>query len=63
MATNAVSLGQMLGAVFWGLIAVGRGLAIPLSFKVSISKQLAMDLGMSLVGCIVIYAGLAAEVS
>lgn len=49
--------GQYLNAIFWGALAFGRALAIPLSLYISVTRQLIIDLVVSIFGCIILSTG------
>jgi FHS family Na+ dependent glucose MFS transporter 1 len=50
--------GQYLTAVYWGSLAVGRVIAIPLSLKLKPSAQLLADLLLCTIGVTLLLAGL-----
>lgn len=49
--------GQFLTAVYWGCLAVGRILAIPISLVVTSTTQLVVDVAACLTGVLLLFAG------
>ena len=50
--------GQYLNAVFFGFLTIGRVIGIPLSKTMLVTKQLMLDLLLSIIGVIVLVVGL-----
>jgi len=50
--------GQYLNAVFFGFLTIGRVIGIPLSKTMLVTKQLMLDLFLSIIGVIVLVVGL-----